>query len=674
MAAESTFDIVSEIDHQELANAVDQALREIRTRYDLKDSNTEIEVGKGELTITSSSEMFLASARDLLESKAIRRGLSLKIFDFGEAQEIGGMRVKQVAKLREGIAEDLAKKLQKLIKEQVPKVQARIQGDTLRVGSKSRDDLQAGHQAAARAGRRVSGAAPVHKLSVELQETSGGQLVAADQANTEDMKYHLITLGCPKNSVDSEGMHGLLLAHGHQAVDASDGADVVIVNTCSFIAAARDETVGVLQSLAKQKTPGQRLIAAGCMAESHPERLLADVAGLDATLSTKEWMRINEVVSGAARPGAIPMFALTRQAPAVIPLAAPGQSLIPLSAAAPQPSPVIAPLAADGSLGSYGDWRTTPITRHTSSPSAYLKISDGCNLRCAFCSIPSFKGDMRSKAVGAILGEAQALVAAGVQEIVLVAQHLTDYGRDLKLQDGLAVLLGELAQVVPSDRWVRLMYAYPQSITPGVMEALATYPQLCRYLDMPLQHAHPDTLRRMRRPPDTAKTARLLQDLRAAVPDIALRTTFIVGFPGETRTEFQALLDFLEELRFDRAGFFKYSQEPGTPAALLDGQVSERVKQRRFDEASALQQRIAQAQNRRWVGRTLRVLVEGQGQADDGSPVVVGRSFRDAPEIDGLVWAHGQAAVGTFAEVQVERATDYDLWGSLVPVTAGAVA
>ena len=473
------------------------------------------------------------------------------------------------------------------------------------------------------------------------------------------MKYHLITLGCPKNTVDSEGMQGLLMAQGHRAVDSPNDADVVIVNTCSFIQAARDETVGLLRDLAGAKQPGQKLIAAGCMAESHGDQLAAQVAGLDATLSTKEWMRIPEVIkqvtgspsAGPALPSTIPLIALSPVA-AQAPVAIPAQSLT---------------LAAPGTLGSYGDWRTTPIKRQAKGPSAYLKISDGCNLRCAFCSIPSFKGDMRSKAMEAILGEARELVEAGVKEIILVAQHLTDYGRDLKLRDGLAILLDELCQVVPRDRWIRLMYAYPQSITPAVMRTMAGHPQICKYLDMPLQHAHPVTLRRMRRPPDTARTEALIKELRAAVPGIALRTTFIVGFPGETREEYRALLAWLEQMQFDRAGFFRYSQEPGTPAAGLEGQVSDRVKQRRFDDAMALQQEISLNRNRGWAGRTLRMLVEGSGTAEDGSPLIVGRSYRDAPEIDGLIWARGSAAAGTFVDVRVERATAYDLWG--VPAT-----
>ncbi len=466
-------------------------------------------------------------------------------------------------------------------------------------------------------------------------------------------------------------MHGLLLAQGHHAVNGPEQADVVIVNTCSFIQAARDETIGVLRSLAKAKRPGQQLIAAGCMAESHREQLAAAVPGVDATLSTKEWMRISEVIApgaGKRNSGMIELMPMTaKPAPALI-------ELTPITAK-PMPASIeLTAVTADpATLGGYGDWRTTPIKRHISGPSAYLKISDGCNLRCAFCAIPSFKGDLRSKAVGAILGEARELVEGGVKEIILVAQHLTDYGRDLKVQDGLALLLRELCQVVPEDRWIRLMYAYPSSITPAVMQAIADYPQIAAYLDMPLQHAHPDTLRRMRRPPDTDKTKQIIADLRATVPNIAIRTTFIVGFPGETRDEFETLLEFLDEMEFDRAGFFKYSNEPGTHAATLGDQVSDRVKQRRFEKAGAIQQQVSLRKNQRWVGQTLRVLVEGSGDAE-GRPVVIGRSFRDAPEIDNFVWAFGEAPAGSFVDVTIDHANAYDLWGSIVPQPALSLA
>lgn len=272
---------------------------------------------------------------------------------------------------------------------------------------------------------------------------------------------------------------------------------------------------------------------------------------------------------------------------------------------------------------------------------------------------------MRSKPVGAVLAEAQELVAQGVREIVLVAQHLTDYGRDLGLRDGLAILLDELCQVTPSDIWIRLMYAYPHGISERLIVTMASHPQICHYLDMPLQHAHPATLRRMRRPPDTDRTLRLIAELRSAMPDIAIRSTFIVGYPGETTAEFNALIEFLHTAQLDRVGAFRYSREPGTPAAELPDQVRPHVIERRWHELMRVQQMISRARNQRWVGRTLTVLIEGNGATDDGQPLSVGRSFRDAPEIDGQVFVWGTHPIGSMVSVRVMQATDYDLWGEV---------
>ncbi len=465
------------------------------------------------------------------------------------------------------------------------------------------------------------------------------------------MQYHIVTLGCPKNSVDSEGMDGVLRQQGHTPTADPTAADVVIVNTCSFIATARDETLAVLRELGAQKPDGQHLIAAGCMAESHTA-LVAAVPGVDATLSTQQWMHIGQVVArlrGDAPAAAAPFTATMPLIP-----------LIPLAATTAAASTLATPPAPG-----YADWRTAQIRRQTGTPSAYLKISDGCNLRCGFCTIPSFKGDMRSKAMGAILAEAQELVALGTREIILIAQHLTDYGRDLRLHDGLATLLAELCHVVPPTVWLRLMYAYPHGISPRLIQTMADHPQICAYLDMPLQHAHPATLRRMRRPPDTDRTRGIIGDLRAAMPDIALRSTFIVGYPGETRDEFRALLHFLETMQLDRVGVFRYSDEPGTHAASLPAKVAPRIIERRWHEVMQVQQAISHACNRRWQGRTMPVLVEGAGQDDDGQPLLVGRSFRDAPEVDGQVLVRGAGAVGQVVAATITHAAAYDLWGKL---------
>ncbi|MBC8163054.1 MAG: 30S ribosomal protein S12 methylthiotransferase RimO [Roseiflexaceae bacterium] len=479
------------------------------------------------------------------------------------------------------------------------------------------------------------------------------------------MKYHIITLGCPKNSVDSEGMGGILSSQGHQEAGSLGEADVVIVNTCSFIAAARDETVQVLRDMGQAKKHGQSLIAAGCMAESHGD-LVRAVPGVDAVLSTREWMKIGELVgSGLKRQGSGVKTAA--RAFDVIPLsvATPAKALAPTTELVATPLH-LATVQSLATPGDYADWRTAQIRRQAGGPSAYLKISDGCNLRCAFCTIPSFKGDMRSKAMGAILGEAQELAAQGVKEIVLVAQHLTDYGRDLKLQNGLATLLEELCAVLPAETWIRLMYAYPHGINERLIATMAAHPQICQYLDMPLQHASPATLRRMHRPPDIDRTRGIIRDLRAAMPDLAIRSTFIVGFPGETREEFGALLEFLAEMELDRVGVFRYSDEPGTRAVGLPDKVRPNTIERRWHQVMQLQQEVSTRRNHRWKNREIRMLVEGQGQADDGRALVVGRSFRDAPEVDGQVFGWGSAPVGSFVTVKVSQPTEYDLWGEVV--------
>ncbi len=459
------------------------------------------------------------------------------------------------------------------------------------------------------------------------------------------MKIHLITLGCPKNSVDSEGMTGILHAQGHTTVAESEQADVVIVNTCSFIASARDETLAVLHEMGAKKHAGQKLIAAGCMAESHGD-LVKAVAGVDAILGTREWMRIGEVIG--EQPKTTPtknMFSMG--------------NLIDLKPVDPTAIDLKVP-------GEYADWRTSQIQRSVSGPSAYLKISDGCNLRCAFCTIPSFKGDMRSKKQDAILAEAKQLMERGVQEIILVAQHLTDYGRDMGMKDGLADLLEQLCTVVPEGRWIRLMYAYPHGITARLIEVMKAHPQIVKYLDMPLQHADPATLRRMRRPPDIERTKGIIRDLRDAMPEIAIRSTFIVGFPGETKDEFLSLTEFLSEMTLDRVGVFRYSDEPGTHATTLEAKVPQKQIERRWHKVMQLQQEISTQRQQAWRGKTVQMLIEGTGSDDEGRPLLVGRSFRDAPEVDGQVFAWGKGEVGTIRSVKITTTTEYDLWGNVV--------
>ena len=303
----------------------------------------------------------------------------------------------------------------------------------------------------------------------------------------------------------------------------------------------------------------------------------------------------------------------------------------------------------------------TPMCRHAQGPTAYLKIADGSSAPCAFCAIPSIKGPQRSKARAAILEEARQLVAGGAQEIILIAQDTAAYGRDLGESDALPALIEDILATAPQMPWLRLMYAYPQHITPRLIETMASHPQVCHYLDLPLQHAHPATLRRMRRSPDVEGMRRLLRSLRQAMPDLALRTAFIAGYPGETEEEFVALLDFMAEIAFDKVGVFIYSPEEGTAAANLPSPVPRAVAEERYARAMELQRGISLACNQTQVGRTLDILVEG---AEGG--ITVGRSYRDAPEIDGYVLLSGEWPIGQMVKARIERALEYDLHGRVV--------
>jgi len=427
--------------------------------------------------------------------------------------------------------------------------------------------------------------------------------------------YYLLTLGCPKNLVDSEGMAMLLQRDGYRATANPDRADVLIVNTCGFLDAAREESIATLQELAAGKQRHQRLVAAGCLAQRDGDEVVRRVPGVDALLGTRRWMEI------------VPLAAQLRAGRR-------GERYA---------------LLGDPERDDDG----TVLRPSAPSGSAYLKISDGCNAPCAFCSIPSFKGKLHSRPLPAILDEAARLVQGGAHELIIVAQDSTDYGRDRGEPDSLPQLLSALCRRTPDLRWLRLMYAYPGHVSDRLIEVMASEPQILHYLDMPLQHGHPDTLRRMRRPSSSTWVYKTVDKLRAAMPDLALRSTFIVGFPGESEAEFQGLLDFIQAVQFDKLGVFKFSAEPGTPAFDLPDQVAEEVKEERWHRVMAAQQSISLARNQAQVGRRLEVLVEGMGQVDgqdaagmalpSGAPLTLARSYRDAPEVDGLVLLPGQA-------------------------------
>jgi ribosomal protein S12 methylthiotransferase len=434
--------------------------------------------------------------------------------------------------------------------------------------------------------------------------------------------FHLVSLGCAKNTVDSESMAQLLVESGYRAAGRPERASVIIVNTCGFIGPARQESLQVLGELAANKRTGQTLIAAGCLTQRYGAEVVKQVPGIDGILGTRRWMDIVEVVS-KLRQGKYPQtYYHLPDAPTV------GQDERGARRAAVQ------------------------------GASAYLKIADGCRRPCAFCAIPLIKGTAVSRPLAAILDEARQLQELGVQEINLIAQDTTDYGHDLGMREGLAQLLEGLVKAAPQVAWFRILYAYPGYVTDRLIEVMATYPQIVPYLDMPLQHAHPATLRRMRRPANMDWVYRTLEKMRQALPNLALRTTFIVGYPGETEEEFQTLLDFLAEIRFDRVGAFQFSFEPGTTSEPLGDPVPAPLKQERYDRLMQLQQPISLEINQGYIGKTLDVLFEGSG---DG--ISLGRSYRDAPEIDGMVVVEGEIPAGRMLPVRLNGAMAYDLSG-----------
>ena len=435
--------------------------------------------------------------------------------------------------------------------------------------------------------------------------------------------FHLVSLGCAKNTVDSDSMAQLLLRDGYRGTDNPEKADVLIVNTCGFIGPAKDESFEVLRELAEIKRNGQVLIAAGCLTQRYGAEVAQKVPGVDGVLGTRRWMDIVQVVRELRKSThPEPLYHLPDEAKTV------------------------------------GTDEREALRVSVAGASAYLKVADGCRRPCAFCAIPLIKGTAVSRPVETILDEARLLREEGVRELVLIAQDTTDYGHDLGMKDGLARLLEQITDAVPDLDWVRIMYAYPGYVTDRLIDVMAERKQILSYLDMPLQHAHPKTLYRMRRPSNIDWVHRTLGKMRAKLPNLAIRTTFIVGYPGETDEEYQALVDFVEEIRFDRVGTFQFSFEEGTTSAPLGDPVPASVKQERFEHLMELQQGISMQINQSYVGQTLAVLGEG---FDNG--ISVGRSYRDAPEIDGLVFIEGKLEIGQIVPVRITGAMAYDLTG-----------
>ncbi|MFA5873314.1 MAG: 30S ribosomal protein S12 methylthiotransferase RimO [Anaerolineales bacterium] len=442
--------------------------------------------------------------------------------------------------------------------------------------------------------------------------------------------FHLTSLGCAKNSVDSDSMAQLLERDGYQAVGAPQKASILIVNTCGFIGPAREESYSVLRALAEAKRPDQLLIAAGCLTQRYGAEVARQVPGVDGILGTRRWMDIVEVVRRLRK----------RPHPST------GSGIRP------------EPLYHLPETPTIGTDENGALRASIAGASAYLKIADGCRRPCAFCAIPLIKGTNVSRPLEKILVEARCLRDLGVRELVLIAQDTTDYGYDLGIQDGLAILLEQMTVTIPDVDWIRIMYSFPGYVTDRLIGVMASHPQVLPYLDIPLQHAAPATLTRMHRPANIDWVHTTIAKMRSTLPKLAIRTTFILGYPGETDEEFQTLLDFVEEMRFDRVGAFQFSFESGTASEALGDPVPAAVKEARYQRLMELQQSISLQINQSYVGQTLDVLIEGQNKG-----IAIGRSYRDAPEIDGLVLVEGKAEIGSIIPVKITGAMAYDLTG-----------
>jgi ribosomal protein S12 methylthiotransferase len=445
--------------------------------------------------------------------------------------------------------------------------------------------------------------------------------------------FAMVSLGCPKNLVDTERMLGLLRDDGWQLVGEPAGSDLVIVNTCAFIDASRAESYAAINEMLDLKKAGQTrgVIVAGCLAERQKDKLLDELPGVDAVI------------------GVFSRDEVARSAERLIGRLGEQRSIF-------KPAPARA-------LDDSGRMRVTP--RHM----AYLKISEGCDRTCTFCAIPKMRGKHATKPIEEVVREAKELAADGVKELVIVAQDTTYYGMDLYGEPRLVELLAELEKI-EGFTWIRLMYLYPMYFTDGLIDAIAASKKIIPYLDMPLQHASDPVLKRMQRRVAKEPTEALLEKLRARIPNLVLRTTFITGFPGETREQFEEMLDFVRRWRFERAGVFTYSLEPDTPAAKLDGHMDEAEKVARRDELMREQQKIAHEHSRAQVGKVLDVIVDRQ--SDEREDVWIGRTSADAPDIDCVVYvtAPGSSAkqplTGKIIPVEIVASSGYDLAG--VPV------
>ncbi|MBQ8802380.1 MAG: 30S ribosomal protein S12 methylthiotransferase RimO [Tyzzerella sp.] len=440
------------------------------------------------------------------------------------------------------------------------------------------------------------------------------------------MNILFVSLGCDKNLVDTEVMLGLLAKNGHQMVDSEDMADVIVVNTCCFIHDAKEESIQTILEMAEYKKEGscKALIVTGCLAQRYKQEILDEIGEVDAVLGTTSYDKIVDAIEEAVK----------------------GQKSLEME-----------------------DLDALPVVESkrlvtTGGHFAYLKIAEGCDKHCTYCIIPKIRGNFRSVPMERLLKEAEELVEQGVKELILVAQETTLYGKDIYGKKSLHVLLKELCKI-SGLRWIRILYCYPEEIYDELIQVIKEEDKICKYLDLPIQHACDDVLKRMGRRTSKGQLIEIIGKLRKEIPDIAIRTTLITGFPGETEEQHEELMAFVDEMEFDRLGVFTYSPEEDTPAAIMADQIEESVKEDRQADLMELQQEIAFELAEDMIGREVMVMIEGK-VADENA--YVGRTYKDAPNVDGLIFVESDEELmsGDFAKVRVTGALEYDLIGEIV--------
>jgi ribosomal protein S12 methylthiotransferase len=474
------------------------------------------------------------------------------------------------------------------------------------------------------------------------------------------MKIGMISLGCPKNLVDGEVMLGLAGQAGFEVTARAEDADVVVVNTCAFIDRAKQESVDAILEIAELKRSGslKRLVVTGCLAERYRDELSAQIPEIDAVLGTGEIPNIVQAVTSVPLAGSVPL-------PGTDP--GPGTQGVPATLYRRRPG-TLEPLGGRAELPSYIYDADTPRVLSTPRHFAYIKVAEGCDYKCAFCIIPRLRGHYRSRTADSVVREAEALAARGVREVILISQDTTFYGLDRGEKGALASLLRRL-DAVEGLSWIRLLYLYPTTIDDAMLEAMAECGKVVKYIDLPLQHASDAVLKRMKRPGTRKGYEALLDRIRRRVPGATLRTTFIVGFPGETEADVDELARFMEAVRFDHVGVFTYSHEEGTSAGSLDDDVPAGTKRKRRDRLMAVQKRIVRATQKGRIGATVEVLVDGPSEEHD--LVLKGRLPGQAPEIDSQVFLTecdpSALPAGTLVRAEIVGARDYDLLARPLP-------